>query len=622
MVTLDYNRYDVVGIVTKMGATQNAQIIGIGLSDRETGAFIPVQSVDRNKMFPTRGGVFAFEFLKYNPLWENECVCLCVKPNSNPNIVNGEDYVWDWKGEAYIYADKIREIKAIIGEDGGENYDNLLKEGLIPCEKTTYFICADTIYRIDPKVRLLPFWKLSDVTSSLITYNGNTYIIDDITIAEGGKVDLTSDKQLIEWYKKNVLRKEWNTIYETKGFTAVDPLVTTELQKLGLPSNIYQNRLARIKRLSTNITLTFEELKDLASAPWFTDTILKSMDMFAEQYIEKVKKDHADEISALESKHHQKLMEFDARLSKEKELIQLQIDEKKEELKTIGERIKREEEELNKGVIHLRSELSSIKENIEEKNKEIEKLDSRKESIIADFSIIKEVLSTGSPAAAQITGQAIIVTDFDQKNEREFSTAGPFKKNIDSLLMKYKARKVPADEITTKMATHKVVLFPDDDILLATMQATRRCRYVVSYVGVDWKSYNDLRDSGLSTIIVEAINNPGIIHFLVLRNINMSFIPCYLQPILDMGTGLTKFFPGTTIEFPKNMKILCTRAKETIIPVTESALEGIGCINTYEEKYTGSSGSIAEGYLPVSVFSDLPINDLYETNACDSYIDG
>ncbi|MFK1835588.1 hypothetical protein ACIXGO_14340 [Bacteroides fragilis] len=68
MATLDYNKYDVIGIVNRMGASQNAQIIGIGLSDRETGVFIPVQADDRNTVFPTRGCVFAFDFLKHHQI--------------------------------------------------------------------------------------------------------------------------------------------------------------------------------------------------------------------------------------------------------------------------------------------------------------------------------------------------------------------------------------------------------------------------------------------------------------------------------------------------------------------------------------------------------------------------
>ena len=203
MVTLDHTRYDVVGIVTQMGLSQNAQIKGIGLSDRETGDFIPVLSVDRNRVFPTRGNVFAYDFLKHNPGWENECVCLCVKPNNNQNIVNGEDYVWDWKDDPYIYADRIKKLKTPLSEDGGFNNELFRKEGILPCEEVTYFISGDNIYRLDPGARLLPFWKVSDVSSSLFVCNGLTYLFNDLQENEVGKLDLTSDEQLIEKVQKD-----------------------------------------------------------------------------------------------------------------------------------------------------------------------------------------------------------------------------------------------------------------------------------------------------------------------------------------------------------------------------------------------------------------------------------
>lgn len=621
MITLDYNKYDVIGIVTRMGVSPNAQIIGIGLSDRETGEFIPVPSSDRDKVFPTRGCVFAYEFLKHNPNWENECICLCVKPNNNPNIVNGEDYVWDWKDEAYIYADKLTELNTPIVEDGGENYDQLLNENLLPCEEPTYFICVDKIYRLDREIRLVPFWELSKVSSSLITYNNNTYLLDDIFIPEDGKIDITSDSQLIEWYKKNILKKEWNTIYDAKDFKSVDTMVTAELQKLKIPTNIYQNRLARIMELSSNVSLTFEELEDLSSAPWFKDVVQKTLDENAGRYLEKIKKDHSTEINHLNSTYEQELSNLHNKVLQEKESLQHQIEEKQEELKTITLNNKKEEWELKKAVLKLQGELESIGNEIENKNKVIEELDLRKESIIADFSVVKEVLATGPSTVSSSGKQSIVMTEFDIGNKREFPTAGPYKKNIESLLMASNGMKVPADEIVTKIALHKIILFPDSKTLLVTIQATRRCRYAVSYVGVDWKSFNNLWESGLSTITMEAVNNPAMIYFLVLRNVNMSFIPCYLQPILDMDLGLAKYFPGTSTEFPENMRILCTRAKETVIPVSESSLEGIGCISTYEDKYTGK-GNIAEGYLPVNVFTDFPIDEQYsEANIYDSYTD-
>lgn len=610
MNKLDYDKYDVVGIVTKMGTTQNAQINCIGLSDRQTGLFIPVQSFDRNKIFPTRGCVFAYDYLKYNPDWENECVCLSVKPNSNQKIVNGEDYVWDWNGETYIYADRLKELDTHIGEDGGENYDNLLKEGILPCKKIQYFTSPDVIYRIDPDVRLISYWKLSKVKSCIVTYNGIDYLIDGIYLPEDGKIDITSDSQLIEWYKKNILRKEWNTIYASKDFTSVDELVSSELQKLRIPTNIFRSRLERILHLSTNINLTFEELEDLSTSPWFADTVLNAMEKFADQYVKKVKEKYREEISSLEIEHKHALEELGTKFDQEKETLLYKIDDKQKELIKIEENIQEEKKRLE-----------SLRVEIENRNRIIHEINSRKESIIADFSVIREVLSTSSQKTVTMANQSTAIIDYDKKDERGFSTAGPFKRNIESLLMKYNAMKIPADEIITKIATNNVVLFPDNITLLATIQATRRCRYLVSYVSVEWKSFNDLWESGLSTILNEAVNNPEIIHFLVLRNINMSYIPCYLQPILDMGMELTNFFPGTTIEFPENMRIFCTRTKDNVIPISESSLVGIGCISTYDDRYTGN-GSIAEGFLPLSVFSDLPVDEKYiSTSNYDSYID-
>lgn len=608
MITLDYNRYDVIGIVNRIGTSQNAQIIGLGLSDRETGEFIPVQAADRNSIYPPRGSVFAYNFLKHHPELEQKCVNLCVLPDNKPDP-NRDNFVWDWDFEPYIYADQLKELNTNIGEDGGVNYENLFMEGLLPCEETTYFICANRIYRLDPEIRIASFWQLSNISSFIITHNSDTYLLKNIPTPEDGKIDLTSDNQLIEWYKKHILRKEWETIYEAKDFQAINPLVTAELQKLRIPTNIFQSRLARIMSLNSNISLTFTELENLASTTWFKSVILNTFSEYKEKYIEKIKQDCVEEIHVIESEHKQKLSEINNKFLQEIDSLQFQINKKQEEFDFITNNIQDKKNELN-----------VLKNHIENKNKVITELNLRKESIIADFNVIKEVLSTSSSEISN-TKRIITVTDFNMNNEKEFSTAGPFKRNIESLLMKFNVMNVSAGEIVTKLSVHNIVLFPDDKTILATMQATRRCRYVVSYVSVDWKSFNNLWESGLSAITTEATRNPNIIHFLVLRNINMSFIPCYLQPIFDMESGLTKYFPETELEFPNNMKILCTRAKETIIPVTESSLENIGCISCYEEKYTGN-GNIAEGYLPASVFTDLPIDEQYrKTKSFDLYTD-
>lgn len=605
-----------------MGLTQNARIIGIGLSDRETGEYIPVPVGDRNKVFPTRGSVFAFDFLKHNPTMENECICMCVKPNNNTNIVNGEDFVWDWKDEAYIYADKVRKLKHPINENGGINYDILSKEGILGKDGNIYFICADNIYRYSSGSRLLPYWKLSDVEADLFVFNGHTYLLSqDITIAEHGKVDITNDEQLIEWYKKNILKKEWNTIYEAKDFNAVESILTNELKNLKVPVNVFKSRLERITSMSENITLTFEELEDLSTSPWFADTISKTVDKYADRFINNVKEKHATELAELNASHEKKLRDANVQFELDKELYKNQIEEKKKELDSLNERIQSEEQEKRQNLDLLKAEIIDLDKDINTKNEEIERLNSRKEAIISDFGIIKDVLSMSSTTSITQAKSSSHIEVFDKRDQREFPTASPFRKNLEAYLKHYKGGKIPEDEIVTKLATFNVVLFPDDETLLATMHATRRCHYIIEYVDVNWKSFDDLKSNGLSDIVAAAIERPDVIHFLVLRNINMSFIPCYLQPVLDIQYGLAQFFPGTTIRFPENLRILCTRAKDAIIPITEASLKGIGCITPSEERQSGSV-SVAEGYLPASVFSNLPVDERYvEQNAAESYID-
>ena len=71
------------------------------------------------------------------------------------------------------------------------------------CEEVTYFISGDNIYRLDPGARLLPFWKVSDVSSSLFVCNGLTYLFNDLQENEVGKLDPTSDEQIIEKVQKD-----------------------------------------------------------------------------------------------------------------------------------------------------------------------------------------------------------------------------------------------------------------------------------------------------------------------------------------------------------------------------------------------------------------------------------
>ena len=163
------------------------------------------------------------------------------------------------------------------------------------------------------------------------------------------------------------------------------------------------------------------------------------------------------------------------------------------------------------------------------------------------------------------------------------------------------------------------------------MYASRHCKYTTAYVGVNWKSFSDFWDNGLGSIVQSAIDNPDIVHFLILRNINMTYIPSYLQPIIDMGDGLVVNFPGKKQSFPNNLRILCTRTKDTLIPISDTVLEDIGCIKIDEElskderkarKDNLTENDYITGYLSVDLLEKLPIKkEYFELNQTEYYVD-
>ena len=62
----------------------------------------------------------------------------------------------------------------------------------------------------------------------------------------------------------------------------------------------------------------------------------------------------------------------------------------------------------------------------------------------------------------------------------------------------------------------------------------------------------------------------------------MSYLPCYLQPIIDMSIGMRKYFPNTTTSFPDNLRVLLTITSEEGLPLAKQSLKNIGCL-TYKD---------------------------------------
>lgn len=611
MINFDHEKYDVVGIAQKTSLNNHANIRVIGISERETGRFTFIEDEERQKLFPSRGCVFAYNFFNKFPDWQDECVCIAVKPSNNQNVVNGEAYIWSWQYDEFIFATKAINLSSKLTENGNENYEILSKHGLLNSEDIEYAVSGNSIYEIKNDTCLIPYWNIDDVLDAFVFKFGDSYYVyDDIAINDAGKVDTTNDNQLIEWYKKNILKKEWETIYEAKKFSAVNNLINELLNRVNLPSNIFESRLSRITSMNKNIDLTFDEIQDLATSAWFEDIVKASFEAYANDYIKKVKELKRKELELIESDQKEKIRKDIEALMSRKAILDEDIKDKEKALEDLDDLIKAEMDKKSRELQEINERLESLQKEVYSKEEELEKINSKKDEIIDSFSVIRDVLGCNK-MREEDQGNPFMFENVDNAAEK-YPIIQAFKKNLEIYLKKFKANNVSIDEIVQKLATHKIVLLPDDATLKALLHATSRCTYLTSFVDITWKSYQSLWAGGLGAIVEECKKYPSKIHYLILRNINMSYIPCYLQPIFDIESDFCSYIPNSTVGFPDNLKILCTCSEDEIIPMSKGVLKKMGCIGhgielTANQKMERASikDPIIDGYLSEQLLNSI-----------------
>lgn len=148
---------------------------------------------------------------------------------------------------------------------------------------------------------------------------------------------------------------------------------------------------------------------------------------------------------------------------------------------------------------------------------------------------------------------------------------------------------------------------------------------MTEYVSAKWASFDDLWNNGLAYIVGKSNEEPETIHFLLLQNINLSYLPNYLQPLADLQKGLITKFPATDIPLPKNFRILCTVAEDELITMPASVLKHFGCIDKACQFDISSAMIMADdanlGYLTPEELIREGRQDFELHNMFEQYID-
>ena len=588
MKTFDYEQYRVVGLVEdKLG--DNATINVIGYCDDNLHVFHPLNNAEILELFPTRGKVFAYRFnLDFKHL-KGSIVCLCVQPS---NKDDRERYVWDWDVEVIEYGQRIYTLKGEFTEDSQHNYDILTNNGLLAVNSAKLVYSGGRVYQIIPdnSDRVLKYWEASSL--DMVTVDGYKYFVGISLPKHDGMLDITNDEQLANWYLSKVVKKNWAGIVQAQSFRNSESFLRELLSsQKDLDAATIENRLKRLLSIDTSISLMFDSLKEIAETPWFSEVVNRSIAQEKEHLIEQLKNDNLEDIKKIKEDHDLELMQLEEEQKAKIEKLLQDIDEKRKG-------VEEQERSLDASLQEKIFEIELLDETIKERQQTITKLEEsitkmndRKASIIQDFSIIQEVLSATVPQnkVATATSSKQFALEEINFSENPITRFQAYVKSLDNILKVNEAPKCSPQVMSRLLAKYLVVLCPSQSIAEALIFASHKCRYLTEYVGAKWGSFDDLWNNGLAYIVGKSNEEPETIHFLLLQNINLSYLPNFLQPLADLQKGLITKFPATDIPLPKNLRILCTVAEDDLITMPASVLKHFGCIDKAYQFDTSSA---------------------------------
>lgn len=624
MNTFDYEQYRVVGLVEdKLG--DNATINVIGYCDDNLHVFHPLNNAEALELFPTRGKVFAYRFNIDHRHLKGCIVCLCVQPS---NKDDREKFVWDWDAEVIEYGQRIFMLKGELTEDSQHNYDILTNNGLHDVNSNKLVYSSGRVYQIIPdnNDRVLKYWEASSL--DMVTVDGYKYFVGRSIPKHDGLLDITNDEQLANWYLSKVVKKNWTGIVRAQSFRNSEYFLRELLSSLkNLDSAIIENRLKRLLSIDTSISLMFDSLKDIAETPWFSEVVNRSISQEKEHLIEQLKNDNLQDIQKIKEDHDLELMQLEEEQKAKIEKLHQEIDEKRKDLEA-------QERSLDAKLQEKTFEIELLDETVKEKQQaittleeSIAKMNDRKASIIQDFSIIQEVLSTSVPQdnVAGIVSSKQFTLEEINYSANPITRFQAYVKSLEDVLKVNDAPKCSPQALARLLAKYLVVLCPSQTIAQSLIMASHKCRYMTEYVSAKWASFDDLWNNGLAYVVGKSNKEPETIHFLLLQNINLSYLPNYLQPLADLQKGLITKFPATDIPLPKNLRILCTVAEDELITMPASVLKHFGCIDKACQFDISSAMIMADdanlGYLTTEELIREGRQDFELHNMFEQYID-
>ena len=575
MASFDYHIHPVIGTLSINESSGHGYIRVLGYMD--AGAFIRFTFKEAEDIFQPIGEVFAHLIQRDYYGFNGALVSLFVKPNENEKGKNS--FVWDKDDAVELAGSAIERIDDVLSNDGGRNFDILSSKGLIGKDSDVFVRSENKLCFIKSgsDSRLIPFCQINE-SLPIVEWNSASYYIGGNLPHIDGQIDITSNEQLVDWYLRTI-KADWEDIQKGSGKVALKAAKDALIAMKNLPANIAESRYARLQTLTDTYVISRDNLKTISAAPWLKPTVDAAIKQFKDDYIDVVLSENEQELEKLKASHRTALNEEITKHNQE--VVALH-----ESTQKIEAQCKEKIESLNSQVAQAQNKLDSIQSALDDKKRalseaqqSLETISERKDSIIQDFQVVKDVLgiserrqefTLNNPAAIKISELSL--------SDKRFPFYKGYENNLEKCLNLYKVSVPSITELANQHAAYKVLLLPNMELAMSMVAAAGKSFYHIAYTSVAWKSFNDLWISGLSQMVAHCGVFPEIIHYYVLRNINLSCLSNYLQPLADLQEGYLTTFPNSDIQFPDNLRMILTISDEDLIPMSSRVLRAFGCI--------------------------------------------
>lgn len=622
MANFDYHINPIVGTLSINESSGHGYIKVCGYMDGIH--FRRLTDIEAQNIFTPNGEVFAANIQRNYYGMNNSLISLYVMENTREGGKNA--FVWDWNGEVELVGTKVIQLDKELGDNGQENFDVLQENDLLGKDNDLYVLSGDRLYYIkgDSDSRLIPFCKFSESLPIIARRNSYYYIGAGLQAAESS-IDTTTDEQLVDWFLRTI-KTNWDDIQKGSGKVSLRAAKEALVSMKALPVKVVENRLHRLATMTDSYAFTRDNLKQIASAPWLQPSIEAGLARFKEDYIDAVLGDNKAELERIQSEHHALLNEEIVKHNRQVVELHETRDkieaETKQQIEAAKQELKKAQDELEK----TNDEVSQAKDVLSDLESSVSRIEARKGQIIEDFQIVREVLNiSGGINNTAYTDVQECIMQYNSLSDKKLPFYKGFEKNLENCLKSYHIKGISVAELSSVHACYKVMLLPNIQVAASIIMSAGQSWSYTTFVSVAWKSFEDLWDAGLGSVVEHCNVEPDTIHYLTLRNINLSSLSNYLQPLADLQGGFITTFPGTDKSFPSNLRVLLTISDEELLPMPVSILRFFGCVTREVEIESWSPATISRdaivGYLNAELLANAAeeINDA--PNHFQDYLD-